>query len=320
MKKILLFATVAAVGFSSCSQDEIIENVNNANAIGFSSYVGQSPITRADNENLSDGDFGVYAIYGGTTVVDWNASTIANLYSNLKVTSTSGSCSIDSKDTKYWSQADHYYSFLAYSPYSSSVNYTNGGNASPYISVTDNNGTDYLIANTAGQRETNFSDNKVSFVFKHAMSKLSVTLTTSMTGASVTPSSIVIGENTDGFYTSGNLNLLLGSGDNPEWASVSGNEGNAKTLTYNTFDNNNKSSDSFLVIPSATYELPVTVTYSVTQNGVVYSNCTATGNVALNLASATAYNLTLSVSLNAIEFGTATVTGWGDEQSLSGTI
>ncbi len=324
MKKILLFAAVAAVGFSSCSQDEVIDNVNNANAIGFSMYVGQSPIVRGDTDDVPlNGNFGVYAIWKGNAAVDWDSSTDGdeNLYDNLSVTSTDGTCSIAESDTKYWSQTNDYYSFLAYAPYSASVSYTNVASASPYISVADNNGTDYLIANTAGQRETNFSTNKVDFAFKHAMSKLYVSLNTTMLGgATVTPKSIVIGEDANGFNTSGELNLVLGNDGTPVWKSVTGGTtAGAKTLTYSAFDSSNKSTSSFLVIPSTAYKLKVSVTYDVTQGGVVYKDCKAAGNVSLSLASATAYNLTVYVSLDEIEFSAAEVIGW-TEGTLSGTI
>ena len=87
IKKLALFATVA-LGAMSCSNNEIIETLNEQNEIRFASVqMGNGIITRAV---AGDGDsFGVYAYQTSTTATDW--------FENQQLAKTNGTWGLPSK-------------------------------------------------------------------------------------------------------------------------------------------------------------------------------------------------------------------------------
>lgn len=180
MRKIFLFAAVAAVALSSCSMNEITVNPTSAdNAIGFSNYIGNSTkgsVVNGASINKSGSKMGVFAEY----VASGAATGASNFMSNTEV--TRGESDWTYSPLKFWPTTGTI-NFCAYYPYDGTTGHATAGTSSSYPSVyfeqnaTLANMVDFVYATADNQTKSTIdtdgdTDGKVNFVFKHALSRI----------------------------------------------------------------------------------------------------------------------------------------------------
>lgn len=126
-----------------------------------------------DNPTLQATNLGVYAY---KQLADGTQTTVFN---NTKLTYAADK-GWDYSPTRYWDKAATKYCFVAYSPHSNSVNYSNHTltiSNIPYWQVIDNNVVDYLVANSSGSANHYLSTSKsVNFYFSHILSQLVINI------------------------------------------------------------------------------------------------------------------------------------------------
>ena len=194
MKKNYLFGmlALAAMTMVGCSNDEVVNDYSQDNAIQFGTYVGRGAESRAhviDTDVLAKEGFGVFAYYTGTEAFANNATP--NFMYNEEVKGTAVADQADGR-TKYdWTYAPVKYwpnnvgdkiSFFAYAPYDENFALEEGATGYPtypYI-VTVTNG----IAESNTQKDLLYLsspqvdltkqtiDGKVTFTFGHALSRI----------------------------------------------------------------------------------------------------------------------------------------------------
>lgn len=169
MKKSLLMLGVAAAALASCTNEEVV-NVAENRAIGFNSFVDNN--TRAVTDLTTAGltKFYVFGDY------DKGASVA---FSNTEVTGTSGGNYIPANPA-YW-QAGKTYEFGAYSNGNAKlggVTFTNGTLTISGYNVDDEN--DLVAATQSGIAAPAAGEDKsVALTFKHLLSKVKFTFSTS---------------------------------------------------------------------------------------------------------------------------------------------
>lgn len=125
MKKKNLFSLVAlaTLTLGSCTNDEVVNDYSQDNAIQFGTYMGRDVQGRAtimDDAKLQTTGFGVFASYTGSD--DWNNNKPDFMY-NQEVTYASNAWSYS--PVKYWpTTKNDQISFFAYAPYAATDNAT----------------------------------------------------------------------------------------------------------------------------------------------------------------------------------------------------
>lgn len=158
MKKILLFAGMAAL-LASCANQETVE-VAQSNAIGFNAYVGKATKADVTKDNLES--FDVYGYYGEGTVV----------FDGVGV-SKSGSSWAISGETKYWVPGQ-VYNFAAVAPSVTTATFDADGLV---LTGYESTGTDDLIvAVTSSITAQSTGNDAVELNFKHALAKVNLVL------------------------------------------------------------------------------------------------------------------------------------------------
>ena len=211
MKKNYLFGmlALAAMTMVGCSNDEVVNDYSQDNAIQFGTYVGRGASSRAhviDTKTLGTEGFGVFAYYTNTD--DFDASKHdPNFMYDQKVTASSNNWVEETTDNsgsvtpgyytewtydpiKYWpNNVNDKVSFFAYAPHStttnSNVTVANADGKAGYPIVTFEvehedvtKQSDLLWAAPVLNLSKNNSENpidvddKVKFVFKHALSRI----------------------------------------------------------------------------------------------------------------------------------------------------
>ena len=185
MKKVIFISALAIAAAVSCTKSDIVDTKFGNDAIGFQTYVGhdaQTKATEVDYEALQNSEgFGVYGIY--TAAVKYDGDDKVNLFKDEQVkwgkpTSDASDCWYYT-NTRYWTNDDDWYTFLAYAPYGETalVGKMNEGDIQPYIEYTvDSDITDQIDVLYATPIETQKPDNgEVPFAFNHILSRLTVT-------------------------------------------------------------------------------------------------------------------------------------------------
>jgi len=170
MKKNYLFGmlALAAMTMVGCSNDEVVNDYSQDNAIQFGTYVGRDAGTRVAETTTatlqaSKEGFGVFAHYdeGGVT------GTTPDFMNNQQVTYTGNAWTY--APVKYWpnNTADKI-TFWAYAPYSAKND--NQALTTPTFKITD--GTDFVAMAQTVQSGKQAVDDKVLFTFSHMMSRI----------------------------------------------------------------------------------------------------------------------------------------------------
>lgn len=234
MKKrlILGMAALAAVTFTSCQKDQVINQVPQEQAIEFNTYLGRDAQTKGiitTTESIQTSGFGVYAYYTGedTYATKYAASSSTapatvfnpNFMSNQKVTYTSPNWVYN--PIKYWpNTSNHKVSFIAYAPHYAL------NDATVALSLDSEKGTPKITYNIP-ESQTNHVDlvvaplkndltkenGSVSLRFFHALSRIGFKVKSDVDyspNAKITLKSITL---SGPFYKKGVLELYKPSGD-----------------------------------------------------------------------------------------------------------
>lgn len=291
MKKANILATAAlATLLAACSNDSDVFNTPDYadTPIGLNVNVGPMA-TRAGYEHgaLTEGSFGLYLTTEGTNSDErYNCTNRAVKYDN--------GWTIQGEQL-LWKSNDATVTYYAYLPYTGTVS-----DATNYAFTvkTDQSTEDNVKASDllwTGQ-QTATPGTALDITFKHALSKLNVTLTkgteleNGLTFTSVTLSNCA---------TATTVNLTDGT------VGTATNSGQTITLYAAT---ENKQYECILVPQTFAQSLKVEITGN---NGKVY---TFTSNKDLTFASGEQYTLNLTVGRNKVTTGTISAESWGDEQ------
>jgi hypothetical protein len=193
MKKVIFISALAIAAAVSCTKSDIVDTKFNE-AISFENYIGRDAMTKAavtNNENITDFTIGLYGYYTGAKpwkigehaqTADAIAEPSANLWDGdaLAYDETKGWYT---EETKYWTNASDYYSFLAYAPMVSTEGadgITVTGTAANDVNVTYTTpvANDKLTTNVdllyAQVVNTTKGSGTVTLNFKHALSRVTV--------------------------------------------------------------------------------------------------------------------------------------------------
>ena len=245
MKKKLFLGLLAAaaVTFTACQKDEVINEVPQDQPIEFGTYVGRDAQTKAsvtglDQMKVDDyTGFGVFAYNTGKYNVS-DANTAMNgltpnfmYHQNVKwdKNSTPDNTSDDTwkySPLKYWPKDDILINFYAYAPFTDlstnpAINVTSISTASATgsptvtfaVSTDVSQQKDLLYANALNQKQSTESSNGVVLNFNHALSRIGFKAKTTEENENqnkVTVKRINISGN---FTTSATINLSDGSTD-----------------------------------------------------------------------------------------------------------
>ena len=292
MKKANILATAAlATLLAACSNDSDVFNTPDYadTPIGLNVNVGPMA-TRAGYEQgaLTEGSFGLYLTTEGTNSDErYNCTNREVKYDN--------GWTIQGEQL-LWKSNDATVTYYAYLPYTGTVS-----DATNYAFTmqTDQSNENNVKASDllwTGGRQDATAGKALDINFKHALSKLNVTLTkgteleNGLTFTSVTLSNCA---------TATTVNLTDGT------VGTATNSGQTITLYAAT---PNKQYECILVPQTFAQSLKVEITGN---NGKVY---TFTSNKDLTFASGEQYTLNLTVGRNKVTTGTISAESWGDEQ------
>lgn len=169
MKRSLFMLGVAVAALSSCSQSEILE-VAEGRAIGFSSFVNNN--TRAVNEVTKDNlsQYYVFGNYGSDGISEWSNQAFNN----------------ELNTTLYYWQPGMIYRFGAYADgnggkiASSAVSFDAANSKLTFTNYTPDDAKDLVAAVTGNETADTYigsEDSKVSLNFKHLLSQVKLTFT-----------------------------------------------------------------------------------------------------------------------------------------------
>lgn len=214
-------AAMAALTLVSCSSDDLnslSDNSSKNEAISFDGYLGRSAVavngsrgSELTKDALQESTEG-FGVFGNYTSTDVTTTTYGeNLFKNQQVTydATAETPAWTYKPVKYWSPAGHI-DFLAYAPFDSNQKLKESSKLDFTVNSTITAQKDLLWANAANKTNT---DKPVTFIFKHALSRLGYTVKTSATaeGTSITLNQITLAGSNDGakgaFYSAGIIDL-----------------------------------------------------------------------------------------------------------------
>jgi len=183
MKKFKFFGMMAVAAMAvSCSSDDVVQQVQEDNAIQFSTYLGNAAQSRGSEVRLDEikaegKGFGVFAYYTGTTAfADYTGG--ANFMNNQQVTWDEEGFAWTYSPIKYWpNNNNELVSFFAYAPYD--VNYVVSGEGKVTYEVpadvTLQRDLLWSRSNTTDLKKQSLEDN-VQFVFAHALAKIGLTV------------------------------------------------------------------------------------------------------------------------------------------------
>ena len=337
-KKIFMgIAAVAALTLVSCSSDDLnslSDNSSKNEAISFDGYLGRSAVavngsrgSELTKDALQESTEG-FGVFGNYTSTDVTTTTYGeNLFKNQQVTydATAETPAWTYKPVKYWSPAGHI-DFLAYAPFDSNQKLKESSKLDFTVNSTITAQKDLLWANAANK--TNIGK-PVTFIFKHALSRLGYTVKTSATaeGTSIILNQITLVGSNDGakgaFYSAGIIDLSKTSSTDL-WTNL-----NSDTkLMFNWVSSNKKLSSNetkndeteyLFVIPqdfsqktTGADELYVIVDYTIIYSDRTTMKTKVYQKLEKNFEQGKAYTLNLTLGLTPIEFDVTTVEGWTD--------
>ena len=330
-------AAMAALTLVSCSSDDLnslSDNSSKNEAISFDGYLGRSAVavngsrgSELTKDALQESTEG-FGVFGNYTSTDVTTTTYGeNLFKNQQVTydATAETPAWTYKPVKYWSPAGHI-DFLAYAPFDSNQKLKESSKLDFTVNSTITAQKDLLWANAANKTNT---DKLVTFIFKHALSRLGYTVKTSATaeGTTITLNQITLAGSNDGakgaFYSAGIIDLSktsstdlwtnLNSDTKLKFDWVSSN----KELSSN--ETKNDETEYLFVIPqdfsqktTGADELYVIVDYTISYSDGTTMKTKVYQKLEKNFEQGKAYTLNLTLGLTPIEFDVTTVEGWTD--------
>lgn len=334
-------AAMAALTLVSCSSDDLnslSDNSSKNEAISFDGYLGRSAVavngsrgSELTKDALQESTEG-FGVFGNYTSTDVTTTTYGeNLFKNQQVTydATAETPAWTYKPVKYWSPAGHI-DFLAYAPFDSNQKLKESSKLDFTVNSTITAQKDLLWANAANKTNT---DKPVTFIFKHALSRLGYTVKTSAAaeGTTITLNQITLAGSNDGakgaFYSAGIIDLSktsstdlwtnLNSDTKLKFDWVSSN----KELSSN--ETKNDETEYLFVIPqdfspktTGADELYVIVDYTISYSDGTTMKTKVYQKLEKNFEQGNAYTLNLTLGLTPIEFDVTTVEGWIDNNQV----
>lgn len=336
-KFVMGIAAMAALTLVSCSSDDLDSFSGDSSkneAISFDGYLGRSAVavngTRGSVETVdelkTDG-FGVFGKYNA----DANQNFGSDLFNNVKVyfSSTAEPAKWTYDNTKYWPTEGHI-DFLAYAPHVDNKTLT-GSSIDFAVDGDVTKQKDLLWANAANKTNT---DKPVTFIFKHALSRLGYTVKTSAAaeGTTITLNQITLAgsdpksttETAKAFYTEGAIDLSTGHWKEHSKDAVkqdfnwfSGSEDVTSASESKPYTN--PTSDYLFVIPqdfsqktTSADALYVVVEYTISYSDQTTMKTKVYKQLDKEFEQGKAYTINLTIGLTPIEFDVTTVEGWTD--------
>ena len=331
MKKVIFISALAIAAAVSCTKSDIVDTKFNEQ-IGFESYIGRAAQTKAtviDNGNIDEETIGLYGFYTGAN--PWKigdekdvAGAIDNPTPNLwdgdalAYDETKGWYT---EESKYWTNASDYYSFLAYAPLATETNgLTATTTANPTVTYTDpvtvegKGITDqidllYAVPVFNCQRGEDPTPKAVGLTMKHALSRIAIKAKEDHDDYTYT----ITGLSLSGTFVQEKTFSLVES----KWV-----EDGAKTgaTTYNFVVENNAvtidktvsadyvscvGEEYLMIIPTAVTEAILTVTYKTTYgtdgNEVISAEIEKEVKISETFVQGKAYTINLTFEPNASE-------------------
>ena len=287
---ILTLAVLAATVLTGCSNDDVFNTPDYADTpIGLNVNVGPMA-TRAgyDDTNLTGSSFGLYLTTDGT-----NSDSRYNC-TNREVRYESG-WTIQGEQL-LWKSNDAKVSYYAYLPYTETV--SDAANYAFTVQTDQSNESNVKASDLlwTGGRQDATAGKALDINFKHALSKLNVTLTK---GSELEDKLTFTSVKLSNCATKIVVNLLEGT--------IVETTNSGQTITmYATTEN--KQYECILVPQTFAQSLKVEITDN---NGKVY---TFTSNKDLTFASGEQYTLNLTVGRDKVTMGNISAESWGEEQ------
>ena len=340
-KFVMGIAAMAALTLVSCSSDDLdsfSDNSSKNEAISFDGYLGRSAVavngsrgSELTKDALQESTEG-FGVFGNYTSTDVTTTTYGeNLFKNQQVTydATAETPAWTYEPVKYWSPAGHI-DFLAYAPFDSNQKLKESSKLDFTVNSTITAQKDLLWANAANKTNT---DKPVTFIFKHALSRLGYTVKTSAAaeGTTITLNQITLAgsdpksttETAKAFYTEGAIDLSTGHWKEHSKDAVkqdfnwfSGSEDVTSASESKPYTN--PTSDYLFVIPqnfsqktTSADALYVVVEYTISYSDQTTMKTKVYQKLEKNFEQGKAYTLNLTIGLTPIEFD-ATVDTWTD--------
>ena len=347
MKKNLFgwLAMAAMLVGTGCSTDEVVNDYSPENAIQFGTYVGRDAESRATSLTTSNlTEFGVFAYYTANQAYATGAYIPNFMYDQL-VSKSLGESTWNYAPEKYWPNNNNdKVSFFAYAPHQDHVAIVTspGQAADPKINFnvdpTTANQIDLLWAKEV-DRVKQPVDNKVTFTFAHALSRIGFSvesLVNKVNGDGTnTPDNAANGT----YYVDGTTTVkvtkvrLLGNFANTGTLNLNGGSWTLASQTAtayvletanfkavaNAVENEKKQlneDNSYLMVIPQTTQVQIEITYDVitTDASLAGGNSTVTNVITSDAFNFTfgqgnAYNFCLHLGLTSVKF-TATVGEW----------
>lgn len=338
MKKKLFLGLLAAaaVTFTACQKDEVINEVPQDQPIEFGTYVGRDAQTKATITDLaalknSTAGFGVFAYYTGETEYDPSTTDIAPNFMYQEQIKWNSSTNIWEYDPiKYWPNDNKKISFFAYAPFTEisdpAPEYnvtgisTNTATGNPTVTFKVASSVDQQVDLLYGEAlnqtlAANGPDGSttqgVKFTFNHALSKIRFSAKTTDANTNknkVTINSVIL---TGKFTTQATISLHDGSITSPTET-----ENTQYTLNFTT--NNtaigttaqalSATEGNIMIIPTDEFNGTSSITISVNYNLQVYDtnisgnysasvNKTETGTISnIEFQKGKAYTIVMTIS------------------------
>ena len=352
-KFVMGIAAMAALTLVSCSSDDLdsfSDNSSKNEAISFDGYLGRSAVavngTRGSEETvttLKDKGFGVYSTHTGeASFSDFANQQVTYKYSKWTYT-----------PIKYWPTTAGQIDFYAYAPYDKNTKLTEKSKIDFTVEKNVAEQKDLLWARVHTQIKTPITstNNKVSFKFAHALSRLGYTikLHEQYPSAKFTLKKITLAgspdETTNAFYTKGIIDLSKVKNEQTDdaptglWNTSSSDKQNFDWFsgTYEnlsgTASNPDKDNNYLFVIPQnfsdniGTVEHPVEnpdklyviVQYTIKYDGAGEQTNTVYKQIIKDFKQGKAYKINLTIGLP-IEFDVDVTNGvddWGADEGIN---
>ena len=344
MKKKLFLGLLAAaaVSFTACQKDEVLNEVQQDEAISFSTYLGRSAQTKGsivEEDDLQGLGFGVFAYYTGEkTMAEYAAASpgipaTPNFMNNEKVymedwdNDNSTNETWGYSNTKYWpNTTDEKISFYAYGPYddpegaSNAIAITTAAAEKPKLTYTVSEEIsehmDVLFA--PAQENKTKATGTVPFAFQHALSRIEFEVKTAADYSRTATINLNSVSLTGNFYPSGTLSL---GGSNVDWTEATA-ENKTFTITDTrevtnaprTVQTTAGSTEYIMIIPQVFEQSALSM--SISYNQIISSTSTPVNitkevnpDNTFTFEAGKAYKFIISIGMNEVKFS-ATVTPW----------
>lgn len=332
MKKLFLFAAIAAIGFASCSEENFDgNNGNSSKKIQFKTMVGKNnnlKVTESNTATLKTTGFKVTAL--NTAAENFDGSKAYTTEFNQLAVTHDGSNWIYTGDY-YWPETDKL-SFFAYAGDDAGVSsFTATTPGFPYFTYTVNadasSQKDLLAINSLNNVDPGATNTPLALAFKHILTQVNFSLKGQVTTLQYDIKKIEIkSAKSVGTYTyNATTGVWSAQSTTANYTYFSG----LTNIPVNTSSvvsfGNGSVGQALMLLPQNLNGVTIEVTYDIKNpsGSIVKKDKVAThtfgASDAWALGTKVRYNFTLPVNSNRIEFN-ATVDAWDGDTDVNGTL